>query len=34
MPLEWLDRYKGKFNQGWDKVREEPFAHQKQLGVI
>jgi arylsulfatase A-like enzyme len=31
---EWSDRYKGKFDQGWDKLREETFARQKQLGVI
>src|SRR5437588_5633632 len=31
---EWIDKYKGKFNQGWDKVREETFARQKKLGVI
>jgi arylsulfatase len=31
---EWIDKYKGKFDQGWDKVREETFARQKQLGVI
>lgn len=33
-PKEWADKYKGKFDQGWDKVREETFARQKQLGVI
>ena len=31
---EWADRYKGKFDQGWDKLREETFARQKELGVI
>jgi len=31
---EWIDKYKGKFDQGWDKLREEIFARQKQLGVI
>ena len=30
----WADRYKGKFDQGWDKLREETFARQKRLGVI
>jgi arylsulfatase A-like enzyme len=34
VPKEWADKYKGKFDQGWDKVREETFARQKQLGVI
>ena len=31
---EWADKYKGKFDQGWDKLREETFARQKQLGVV
>jgi arylsulfatase A-like enzyme len=31
---EWADKYKGKFDQGWDKLREETFERQKQLGVI
>ena len=31
---EWSDKYKGRFDQGWDKLREETFARQKQLGVI
>lgn len=34
VPKEWSARYKGKFDQGWDKVREETFARQKKLGVI
>lgn len=34
VPKEWADRYKGKFDQGWDKLREETFARQKALGVI
>jgi arylsulfatase len=34
VPKEWADRYKGKFDQGWDRLREETFARQKQLGVI
>ncbi|MBD3885986.1 sulfatase-like hydrolase/transferase [Phormidium tenue FACHB-886] len=33
-PKAWIDPYKGKFDQGWDKLREETFARQKQLGVI
>jgi arylsulfatase A-like enzyme len=32
--LEWSDRYRGRFDQGWDTLREETFARQKQLGVI
>ena len=31
---EWIAKYKGKFDQGWDKLREETFARQKQSGVI
>ena len=34
VPQEWIDKYKGKFDAGWDKLREETFARQKQLGVI
>ncbi len=34
VPKEWSDKYKGKFDQGWDILREETFARQKQLGVI
>jgi len=31
---EWADKYKGKFDQGWDKLREQTFKRQKKLGVI
>ena len=31
---KWADKYKGKFDQGWDKLREETFARQKQRGWI
>jgi arylsulfatase len=34
VPKEWADKYKGKFDGGWDKLREETFARQKKLGVI
>jgi arylsulfatase A-like enzyme len=34
VPKEWADKYKGKFNEGWDKLREEIFAKQKQIGAI
>ncbi|MEQ9591919.1 MAG: arylsulfatase [Cyclobacteriaceae bacterium] len=33
-PKEYIDKYKGKFSQGWDKVREETLARQKALGVV
>jgi arylsulfatase len=31
---EWIDKFKGKFDMGWEKMREEIFANQKRLGVI
>ena len=31
---EWRDKFKGKFDMGWEKLREEIFANQKRLGVI
>jgi arylsulfatase len=31
---EWIAKYKGQFDQGWDKVREETLARQKKLGVV
>jgi len=34
VPKEWRDKYKGKFNQGWDAYREEVFARQKRLGIV
>ncbi|HUM07640.1 MAG TPA: arylsulfatase [Acidocella sp.] len=33
-PREWIERYKGKFDQGWDVYREEIFARQKALGAV
>ena len=34
VPIEWSDKYKGRFDQGWDAVREETFERQQELGVI
>ena len=34
VPLEWSDKYKGRFDAGWDALREETFARQKELGVV
>ena len=34
VPTEWSDKYKGRFDQGWDELREEIFARQKELGVV
>jgi arylsulfatase A-like enzyme len=33
-PQVWRDKYKGKFDEGWDKYREETLARQKQLGLV
>lgn len=33
-PKEWRDRFKGQFDQGWDKVREETYQRQLEMGVI
>ncbi|MGH7841290.1 MAG: sulfatase-like hydrolase/transferase [Candidatus Binataceae bacterium] len=33
-PQVWRDRYKGKFDEGWDKYREATLARQKRLGVV
>ena len=34
VPDEWIAKYEGRFDQGWDAVREATFARQKELGVI
>jgi arylsulfatase A-like enzyme len=34
VPKEWIDKYKGKFDQGWDKLREQILVRQKELGVV
>jgi arylsulfatase A-like enzyme len=34
VPKEWIAKYKGKFDQGWDKLREETFARQLEMGII
>jgi arylsulfatase A-like enzyme len=31
---EWIERNKGKFDQGWDKIREETLDRQKKLGIV
>jgi arylsulfatase len=33
-PKEWREKFKGQFDQGWDKVREETYQRQLKLGVI
>jgi arylsulfatase A-like enzyme len=34
VPKEWADKYEGQFADGWDALREQTFARQKELGVI
>ncbi|HRH51274.1 MAG TPA: arylsulfatase [Panacibacter sp.] len=34
VPPQWMDMYKGKFDEGWDAYREQVLANQKKLGVI
>lgn len=33
-PTEWLARFRGRFDEGWDRVRETIFAQQKALGIV
>jgi arylsulfatase A-like enzyme len=34
VPQAWIDKFKGQFDQGWDKYREETFQRQLKLGII
>ncbi|HBX42600.1 MAG TPA: arylsulfatase [Deltaproteobacteria bacterium] len=34
VPKEWIARWKGKFDQGWDKLREQILARQIERGVV
>jgi arylsulfatase A-like enzyme len=34
VPAEWISKWKGKFDQGWDKLREETLARQIKLGIV
>jgi arylsulfatase len=34
VPKEWIEKFKGQFNQGWDKYREETYQRQLKFGVI
>jgi arylsulfatase len=34
VPKEWIARWKGRFDQGWDKLREESLARQIKMGVV
>jgi len=33
-PKEFIDKYKGRFDDGWDKIREQWFARQKEMGIV
>ncbi len=33
-PQEWIDRFKGQFDRGWDAMRDESFERMKALGVV
>lgn len=33
-PKEWREKFKGKFDQGWDRLREETYERQKKMGII
>ena len=34
VPIEWSERYRGRFDEGWDALRLRTFERQKELGVI
>jgi arylsulfatase A-like enzyme len=34
VPKEWADKYKGKFDEGWDAYRKQTFERQKKLGLV
>ncbi|MDS0295265.1 arylsulfatase [Halogeometricum luteum] len=34
VPQEWIDKYEGEFDMGWDEAREQILARQKELGVV
>jgi arylsulfatase A-like enzyme len=33
-PEEWIDKFKGKFDYGWERQREMTYAKQKEMGII
>jgi arylsulfatase A-like enzyme len=33
-PKDWIAKFKGQFDEGWDKMREETLARQKALGIV
>ena len=34
VPQEWIDRWKGKFDMGWDKLRDQILARQVKQGIV
>ena len=34
VPKEWADKYKGQFDKGWDRTRQETIDRQKKMGII
>jgi arylsulfatase len=34
VPKAWIEKYKGKFDQGWDKIRQETLDRQIKLGIV
>ena len=34
VPKEWADKYKGKFDEGYEAIREQILARQKELGLL
>jgi arylsulfatase len=34
VPKEWIAKYRGQFDQGWDRMREQTLERQKKLGVV
>ncbi|MGB2692955.1 MAG: arylsulfatase [Thermodesulfobacteriota bacterium] len=33
-PKEWIEKYKGQFDDGWDALREKTLARQKEMGIV
>ncbi|OIK16019.1 arylsulfatase [Bacillus sp. MUM 116] len=34
VPMEYIEKYEGVYNKGWDQIRQERFKRQKEMGVI
>ena len=34
VPQEWIEKYRGRYNAGWDAVREQRLARQKKMGLL